>query len=131
MVSNTDSNNYMYDNTWLIDSGSTSHMNRKLDTFHIIHEIGKGIGKVIFQLEFNETLELDGVLFVLGLRDNLTSVSALEDDGLALFVRYGHVVIYDLHVHPIRLVFLGGEQEAHLGTNINLSWYEEVELEHT
>ena len=118
MVSNTDSNNYMCDNTWLIDSGSTSHMTGKLDTFHIIHEIGRGhyvngthevrgIGKVIFQLEFNETLELDGVLFVPGLRDNLISVSALENDGLALFVRYGHVVIYDLHVHPIRLVFLG------------------------
>ena len=108
----------MCDNTWLIDSGSMSHMTGKLDTFHIIHEIGRGhyvngthevrgIGKVIFQLEFNETLEFNGVLFVLGLRDNLISVSALEDDGLALFVRYGHVVIYDLHVHPIRLVFLG------------------------
>ena len=118
MVSNTDSNNYMYDNTWLIDSGSTSHMTGKLDTFHIIHEIGRGhyvngthevrgIGKVIFQLEFNETLELDGVLFVPGLRDNLISVSALEDVGLACFVRYSHVVIYDKHVHPIKLVFLG------------------------
>ena len=93
MVSSTDSNNYIYDNTWLIDSGSTSHMTGKLDTFHIIHEIGRGhyvngthevrgIGKVIFQLEFNETLELYGVLFFPGLRDNLISVSALEDDGL-------------------------------------------------
>ena len=26
MVSSTESNSYMYDNTWLIDSGSTSHM---------------------------------------------------------------------------------------------------------
>ena len=92
MVSSTDSNSYMYDNTWLIDNGSTSHMTGKLDTFHIIHEIGrghyvngthevKGIGKVIFQLEFNETLELDGVLFVPRLRDNLISVSALGDVG--------------------------------------------------
>ena len=82
MVSGTDSNSYMCDNTWLIDSGSTSHMTGNSDTFHIIHEIGRGhyvngthevrgIGKVIFQLEFNETLELDGVLFVIGLRDNL------------------------------------------------------------
>ena len=38
-----------------------------------------GVGRVRFQLEYGGFLELDGVLFVPGLRVNLLSVSALED----------------------------------------------------
>jgi hypothetical protein len=40
-----------------------------------------GVGSVRFQLEYGGLLELDGVLFVPGLRVNLLSVSALEDVG--------------------------------------------------
>jgi hypothetical protein len=39
------------------------------------------VGNVRFQLEFGGLLELDGVLFVRGLRVNLLSVSTLEDVG--------------------------------------------------
>jgi hypothetical protein len=69
------------------------------DVFLSISEIGpgqyvnesyevRGVGRVRFQLKFGELLEVDGVLFVLWLRVNLLSVSALEDVGYAtLFKR--------------------------------------------
>jgi hypothetical protein len=41
----------------------------------------RGVGNVRFQLDFRGLLELDGVLFVLGLRVKLLSVSVLEDVG--------------------------------------------------
>jgi hypothetical protein len=40
-----------------------------------------GVGKVRFRLEYGGFLELDGVLFVPGLRVNFLSVLALEDVG--------------------------------------------------
>jgi hypothetical protein len=45
----------------------------------------RGVGNVRFQLEFGVLLELDGVLFVSGLRVNLLLVSALEDVGYCVF----------------------------------------------
>jgi hypothetical protein len=39
-------------------------------------------------------LELDGVIFVPGLRANLLSVLALENDGYCTFFKRGHVFIY-------------------------------------
>jgi hypothetical protein len=54
----------------------------------------RGVGNVRFQLEFGELLELDGVLFVPGLRVNLLSVSALEDVGYCVLFKREHVFIY-------------------------------------
>jgi hypothetical protein len=53
-----------------------------------------GVGNVRFQLEFGRLLELDGVLFVPGLRVNLLSVSALEDVGYCVLFKREHVFIY-------------------------------------
>jgi hypothetical protein len=39
-------------------------------------------------------LEVDGVLFVLGLRVNLFSVSTLEDVGYCTLFKRGHLFIY-------------------------------------
>jgi hypothetical protein len=54
----------------------------------------RGVGRVVFQLKFGELLEVDGVLFVPGLRINLLSVSALGDVGYATLFKGGHVFIY-------------------------------------
>jgi hypothetical protein len=51
----------------------------------------RGVGRVRFQLEYGGFLELDGVLFVPGLRVNLLLVSALKDVGL---FKREHVFIY-------------------------------------
>jgi hypothetical protein len=48
-----------------------------------------GVGRIRFRLEYGGILEVDGILFVLGLRVNLLSVSALDDIGYStLFKRY-------------------------------------------
>ena len=97
IVSSGDSNNFEYNRTWIVDSGATSHMTGMLDTFMCISEIGpgqfvngtqevRGIGKVKFQLVLGETLEVDRVLFVPGLRVSLLSVAALEDDGYTVVI---------------------------------------------
>jgi hypothetical protein len=54
----------------------------------------RGDGRVRFQLEYGGFLELDGFLFVPGLRVNLLSVSALEEVGYCTFFKREHVFIY-------------------------------------
>jgi hypothetical protein len=54
----------------------------------------RGVVRIKFQLEFGELLEVDGVLFVPGLRVNLLSMSALGDVGYATLFNGGHVFIY-------------------------------------
>jgi hypothetical protein len=62
----------------------------------------RAVGRVRFQLEYRGFLELDGVLFVPGLRVNFLSVPALEDVGYCTFKR-GHVFIYREGVDPVEL----------------------------
>eukprot|EP01018_Ginkgo_biloba_P038969 Gb_38766 [translate_table: standard] len=71
----------------------------------------RGVGRVRFQLEFGNPLEMDEVLFVPGLKLNLLSVSALEDDGYAVLFEGGHVLIYPLRVEPIEAVLLGDRRD--------------------
>jgi hypothetical protein len=54
----------------------------------------RGVGRVRFQFEFGELLEVDGVLFIPGLRANLLSVSTSGDYGYATLFKGGHVFIY-------------------------------------
>jgi hypothetical protein len=79
----------------MVDSGATSHMIGMLDSFLFISEIGpdhvmngthqiRGVDSVRFLLDFRETLEVEGVLFVPGLRVNILSVSTLEDAGYVI-----------------------------------------------
>jgi hypothetical protein len=100
-VSSSDNNGYEVARTWVVDSGSTQHMTGTWDVFLNISEIGpgqyvneayevRGVGRVRFQLEFGELLEVDGVLFVPGLRVNLLSVSTLEDVRYATLFKRGY-----------------------------------------
>jgi hypothetical protein len=52
-------------------------------------------------------LELDGVLFVPGLRVNLLLVSALEDVGYCIFFKREHVFIYRQRVDLVELQLSG------------------------
>ena len=74
----------------MVDNVPTSHMTRTWDIFLIISELGlghivnganevRGVGRVIFQVEFRELLEIEGFLFIPRLGENLLSVSALEN----------------------------------------------------
>ena len=63
----------------------------------------RGVGRVRFQLEYGGFLELDGVIFVPGLRVNLLSVSALEDVGYCTLFKREHVFIYKEGVDSVEL----------------------------
>jgi hypothetical protein len=67
----------------------------------------RGVGNVIFQLEFEGLLEIDGVLFVPGLSVNFLSVSALEDVGYCILFKRERVFIYREGVDPIDLQLIG------------------------
>jgi hypothetical protein len=69
----------------------------------------RGVGSVRFQLEFGGLLELDGVLFVPGLRVNLLLVSALEDVGYCILFKREHIFIYRQGVDPVELQLIGNQ----------------------
>ena len=88
-----------YHDTWIVDSGSTSHMIEKYGVFQSIEEITpghfvetdignpqveiRGVGNVKFHLDLREIIEVNRVLFVSGMKVSRLSMSSLEDD------RYG------------------------------------------
>jgi hypothetical protein len=93
-------------------------MTRMLDSFMFIYEIGLdhvvngthqiiGVDSVRFLLDFGESLEVEGVLFVPGLRVNLLSVSALEDVGYVITFERGYVHIHAVDEVPIRTIMIG------------------------
>jgi hypothetical protein len=109
LVSSVNSGGLGGDVRWIMDSGASSHMMGIWQVFLDFTEIGpgrqvvneggmarvaRGVGNVRFQLQFGELLELDGVLFVPGLRVNLLSVLALEDVGYCVLFKREHVFIY-------------------------------------
>jgi hypothetical protein len=109
LVSSVDIRGFGGDIRWIVDSGASSHMTGIWRVFLDFTEIGpgrqvvneggmvravRGVGNVIFQLEFGGFLELDGVLFVPVLRVNLFSVSALENVGYCILFKREHVFIY-------------------------------------
>ena len=53
-----------------------------------------GSGTVSFQRESQPPMLLRDVLYVLGLKKNLVSVSTIEDRGYEVLFRDGHVLLY-------------------------------------
>jgi hypothetical protein len=122
LVSSVGSGGFGGDIRWIVDSGASCHMTGIWRVFPIIIETGldrqvvneggmaravRGVGRVRFRLEYGEFLELDGVLFVPGLRVNLLSVSALEDVGYCTLFKREHVFIYREGVDPMELQLIG------------------------
>jgi len=82
--------------TWLIDSGASRNMTRnkevivnliQKDSPHKV-KLGddyqypiKGGGETVYNLESRKWMRMKKVLYVLGLKKNLLSISALEDKG--------------------------------------------------
>ena len=60
----------------------------------------RGVGTVRFRLEFEEFLQVEGVLYVPGLDHNLLSVPTLEDARYVTMFKRGHVFIYVDGVDP-------------------------------
>jgi hypothetical protein len=122
LVSSVRSTGFVRDSRWIIDNGASCHMTGIWHIFLSITETGpdrlveseggmarevRGVGRVRFQLKFGELLVVDGVLFVLGLRVNLLSVSTLADVGYATLFKSGHVFIYREGADPIEPQLIG------------------------
>jgi hypothetical protein len=104
------------DNTWLIDSSASRHMNGLRD--HLTHFVEKethlhvvlgddarynvrGVGTSTFQLDSDMQLQLIEVLYVPRMKRNLVSISALEDKGYKVTFSEGRVLAWhkDSHIN--------------------------------
>jgi hypothetical protein len=94
---------------WLIGSGASKHMNgyrehltdlvEKESHLHVV--LGdnarynvKGVESSSFQLDFDISLQLSEVLYVLGMKRNLVFVSSLEDKGYKVIFFEGKVIAW-------------------------------------
>jgi len=84
------------DNAWIIDNGASRHMKKEIKKLQNLSkepsshavDLGdnkiydvKGLGSTSLKLENGEKLHLNNILYVLGLKKNLISISCLEDKG--------------------------------------------------
>ena len=122
-VSSCDSNGSEINKVWIVDSGASNHMTGTWDMFFNISELEpryivngmyavRGTGRVHFQLQTGELLEVEGVLFVPGLGKNLLSGAALEDVGYTTLFRRGRVFIHSESDGLDNMVLLG-ERRGH------------------
>jgi hypothetical protein len=114
---------------WFMDNGSSRHMTgmrsvflsvSKKDSYcyvksgmHTMHAV-KGVGCVRVQLESGVSLEVAGVMYVLGLKVNLLSVSTLEHMGYAVTFEDGQVLISSVRVDTQDAVVRLGIREGML-----------------
>ena len=123
-----------FDQDWVLDGGATRHMTDTWSNFLSVTEKGPSvfvrqgetvlavsrINTVRFKLVLDETLELEGFLFVLGLRKSLISISALDDAGCRVMFTEGHAYLFAMG-NPADTILLGsqkGELYALEGHNV-------------
>lgn len=73
----------------ITEAGQGYYVESRMDGLRAV----RGVGTVRFRLAFGESIEVNGVLFVLGLRFNLLSVSTLEDEGYGVLFRSEHLFL--------------------------------------
>jgi hypothetical protein len=97
------------EDTWLIDSGASKHMTGKKNNLSCILEKKfsqkltlrddyqypiKGIGESNYKLDSENSITMKDVLYVLGLKKNLLSISALDNKGYRVAFIYGEVLMW-------------------------------------
>jgi hypothetical protein len=97
------------DDTWLIDSGASKHMMGQRNILSCISEknfsqkvtLGddyqypiKGVGESNHKLNSGNSLKMKDVLYVLGLKKNLLSISNLEKKGFRVAFIDGEVLMW-------------------------------------
>ena len=125
--------------TWYIDSGASSHMTSVQDMFTEILEIGLELEVVLgndtvvravghgtgFDRESMEPMVLRDVLYVLGLKRNLVSISTIEDRGLGVYVLDWKVYIFPkqrVHLLHMRLELDAGNCTSFSSSHI-MHWH--------
>jgi hypothetical protein len=113
---------------WYLDNGVSRHMIKAQDLFSIMMErdsgvhvylgddaryIVKGKGIVTFQLDSGGSLDAHNVLYVPSLKNNLLSVSTMEDMSFSITFQSGKVLIHRNNASPYIAVVVV-VREAHL-----------------
>ena len=73
----------------------------------------RGVKTVKFQLNLGEIIEVNRVLFVLGMKVSKLSMSSLEDDGYGLFVKTRQMFLYQIE-NPVGTTILLGNKRDRL-----------------
>ena len=96
-------------NDWLIDSGASKHMTgfkesfMKLSEHESPHKVNlgddyqnpiKGSGESSYKLDSRKSITMKDVLFMLGLKKNLLSISALDAKGMGVTFVDGQVLMW-------------------------------------
>ena len=71
----------------------------------------RGAGTVKFQLDMGEILEVNRVLFVLGMKVSKLSMSSLEGDGYGFFVKTGQMFLYQVENPVGTTILLGNKRD--------------------
>lgn len=97
------------DNVWVIDNGASKHMTGECNQPQTLlkgsssHSIKlgdnnnypvKGIGSTSLELDSSGSIHLNNILYVLGLKKNLLSISCLEDKGDRVAFVDGKVLVW-------------------------------------
>jgi hypothetical protein len=97
------------EDTWLIDNGASKHMTGQRNILSCISEkkfsqkvtLGddyqypiKGVGELNHKLNSRNSLKMKDVLYVLGLKKNLLSISALDKKGFRFSFIDGEVFMW-------------------------------------
>ena len=97
------------EDTWLIDSGASKDMIGKKQTLWRLEEknspqkvsLGddyqypiKGIVESSYKLDFGTSMNMKEVIYVLGLKKNLLSISTLDNKGYRVFFIDGQVLMW-------------------------------------
>ena len=95
--------------------------------------IVKGFGSTSLQFESNDLLHPNDVMYVLGMKRNLVSISALEDNGYRVTFAYGKVLACHnnssmnttivIGVREHHLSTISAQYLVHESTNINELWH--------
>jgi hypothetical protein len=115
------------EDTWLIDSGASKHMTGQRNILSCIlenkfsHKVTlrddyqypiKGVGESNHKLNSRNSLKMKDVLYVLGLKKNLLSISALEKKGFRVSFIDGEVLMWAKGETLNEAIIIGSEENG-------------------
>ena len=110
-------------NDWLLDSGDSKQMTGYKESFINITEhesphkvkLGddyqypiKGSGEASYELDSRKSLKMNDVLYVLGLKNNLLSIFALDAKGYVPSLKKNILSIFAIDAKGMRVSFFDG-----------------------
>jgi hypothetical protein len=115
------------EDTWLIDSGASKHTTGKKNTLSCISKkkfsqkvtlgdyyqyLIKGIGDSKYKLDSENSITMKDVLYVLGLKKNLLSISALDKKGYRVAFIDGEVLMWAKREKLNEAIVTGSEENG-------------------